>query len=57
MDDKIKLALEYYNTKTKQILDFVNKSDNLTTTQLIEYGEEMSILEYKITALEVALEN
>jgi len=57
MDDKIKLALEYYSFKREEILDFVNSNNNLTTTQIIENGEEMAILEYKMTALEVALEN
>jgi len=57
MDDKIMLALEYYNHKKKEILDLVNNNNNLTTTQIIENGKEMAILEYKMTALEVALEN
>ena len=57
MDDKIKLTLDYYNHKRKEILDIVNTSNNLTATQIIENGEEMAALEYKMTALEVALEN
>ena len=51
------LTLEYYNHKKREILDFVNNNSNLTTTQIIENGKEMAILEYKMTALEVALEN
>ncbi|SFI64738.1 hypothetical protein [Olleya namhaensis] len=57
MDDKIEIALSYYGQKQKQILDAVNLSSNLTADQIISFGEEMSILEYKITALEVAKEN
>jgi len=40
-----------------EILDIVNTSSNLTADQIIHYGEEMSIIEYKITALKVALES
>ena len=57
MDDKIEIALSYYGQKQKQILDAVKLSSNLTADQIISFGEEMSILEYKITALEVAKEN
>lgn len=57
MDDKIEIALSYYGQKQKQILDAVNSNSNLTADQVISFGEEMSILEYKITALEVAKEN
>lgn len=57
MDEKIDKAIEYYNFKSKKILDFINSSNNLTVDQIIESGEELAILEYKITALEVAKEN
>ncbi|WP_430928170.1 hypothetical protein [Polaribacter marinivivus] len=57
MDKKIDKALEYYTFKSKEIKDFINTSTNLTVDQIIESGEELSILEYKITALEVAKEN
>ena len=57
MDEKIDKALEYYTFKSKEIKDFINTSSNLTVEQIIESGEELSILEYKITALEVAKEN
>ncbi len=36
---------------------FVNSSNKLTAEEIIESGEEMTILEYKITALEIAKEN
>lgn len=57
MEEKIEKAIEYYNFKSKKILDFINSSNNLTVDQIIESGEELAILEYKITALEVAKEN
>lgn len=57
MDDKIKKTLEYYYYKRNKIRDFVNSKNDLTPDQIIEHGEEMSILEYKITALQVAKEN
>lgn len=57
MDKKINKAIDYYNFKSKEILNFVNSNTNLTVEQIIESGEELSILEYKITALEVAKEN
>lgn len=57
MEDKIEIAIQYYNQKMQEILDVVNKSTNLSAEQIISYGEEMTILEYKMTALEVAKEN
>ena len=57
MDNKIEVALQYYNLKQTEILNQVNSKSNLTTEQIIDYGQEMAILEYKITALEVAKEN
>ena len=57
MKGKIDKTLEYYNFKSKEILNFINATKNLTVEQIIEKGEELSVLEYKITALEVAKEN
>ena len=57
MEEKIEKAIEYYNFKSKKMLDFINSSNNLTVDQIIESGEELAILEYKITALEVTKEN
>jgi hypothetical protein len=57
MEDKIKKALEYYTFKSKEILDFINSNNSLTVDQIIEKGEELAVLESKITALEVANEN
>lgn len=57
MSKKIKKAIEYYNFKSKKIIDFINSKDNLTVDEIIESGQELAILEYKITALEVAKEN
>jgi hypothetical protein len=57
MTNKIDKAIEYYNFKSKEILDYMNASDNLTVEEIIEKGEELAVLEYKITALEVAKEN
>jgi|TARA_B110000116_G_scaffold48041_1_gene40049 hypothetical protein len=57
LEDKIEKALEYYAFKSKQMKDFVNSSKDLTVEQIIEFGEELAVLEYKITALEVANES
>tara|TARA_R110002049_G_scaffold80004_1_gene203558 strand:- start:248 stop:433 length:186 start_codon:yes stop_codon:yes gene_type:complete len=57
LDNKIDKALEYYNFKSNQLKDFVNSSKDLTVEQIIEFGEELAVLEYKITALEVANES
>ena len=57
MDDKINIAIDYYTKKGKDILDAVNSQNNLTADEVIQYGEEMAIIEYKLTALEVAKEN
>jgi|TARA_R100001369_G_scaffold88287_1_gene124605 hypothetical protein len=57
MDDKIEIAIAYYTKKGQEILDAVNSNSNLTADELIHYGEEIAIIEYKLTALEVAKEN
>ncbi|MBT8394975.1 MAG: hypothetical protein HKO81_01640 [Flavobacteriaceae bacterium] len=57
IEDKIERTLEYYFQKKKQLKDFINKSNNLTADQIIQCGEEMAELEYKITALQIAKEN
>ncbi|WP_439129817.1 hypothetical protein [Polaribacter sp.] len=57
MITKIEKALEYYNFKSKEILNYINTNNNLSVDDIIEKGNELSILEYKITALEVAKEN
>ncbi len=57
MDDKIDEALAYYFSKQKVITDFVNTNNNLSVEQIIENGNELAVLDYKITALQVAKEN
>jgi hypothetical protein len=57
MDDKIENTIVYYSKKGQEILDAVNSKSNITADELIHYGEEMAIIEYKLTALEVAKEN
>ncbi|MFT5242534.1 MAG: hypothetical protein ACJA1H_000976 [Glaciecola sp.] len=57
MEDKIDKTLEYYKIKEQQILNAVNSTNNLTAEDIIHYGKEVSILTYKITALEIAKEN
>lgn len=57
MTDKIEKAIEYYTVKSKELIECVNSSNNLTVEEIIQKGEELSILEYKLTALEVAKEN
>jgi len=56
-NDKIDNTIEYYNVKVKEILNFMNSNNDLTIEQIISNGEQLSILEYKITALEIAKEN
>ncbi len=55
--NKIEIALEYYTKKGAEILNTVNSRNNLTADEIIHFGEEMAILEYKMTALEVAKES
>jgi len=57
MHIKIDKAIEYYTFKSNELLTFVNSNQNLTIDKIIECGEELAILENKITALEVAKEN
>lgn len=55
--NKIETALQYYGKKSEEILKIVNSRSNLTADEVIHFGEEMAILEYKMTALEVAKES
>lgn len=57
MDDKIDIAIAYYTKKGEEILKTVNSKSDLTADEIISFGEEMAIIEYKLTALEVAKEN
>jgi hypothetical protein len=55
--DKIEETLSYYTFKSIETLNFINSNSNLTVEEIIEKAEELSVLEYKITALEAAKEN
>jgi len=55
--NKIDTAIHYYTEKEQAILNEANSRTDLTAEDLIRFGEEMAILEYKMTALEVAKEN
>lgn len=55
--DSLERTLEYYFIKRDQIIDFINENSNLSADQIIQCGEDLSELEYKITALEIAKEN
>ena len=57
MDKKIDIAIEYYTNKGQKILERVNKRNNVSADELIQLGEEMAIIEYKLTALEIAKSN
>ena len=57
MDKKIDIAIDYYYKKGQDILKKVNTKSNITADELIKFGEEMAIIEYKLTALEIAKEN
>ena len=41
----------------ESVIEKVNNSNNLNADQIISYGEQLSVLENKITALEVAKES
>ncbi|WP_417859665.1 hypothetical protein [Winogradskyella sediminis] len=57
MDEKIDTAIQYYSKKGQDILNIVNSKTNLSADEIIHYGEEMAVIEYKLTALEVAKGN
>ena len=54
MNNKIEEAVVYYTVKSKEIIEYVNSNNELTAEQIIQSAEELAILEYKLTALEVA---
>jgi hypothetical protein len=55
--DKIEKTIEYYSLQMNSIVNFINTNNNLTAEQIIHNGELLAILDYKLTALEVAKEN
>jgi hypothetical protein len=57
MIDKIQEALSYYNFKSLEIKNYMNSNTGLTVDEIIDNAEQLSALEYKITALEAANEN
>ena len=54
MNNKIEKAVVYYTVKSNEIIEYVNSNNELTAEQIIQSAEELAILEYKLTALEVA---
>ncbi|MEJ6675181.1 MAG: hypothetical protein QNK88_06730 [Polaribacter sp.] len=56
-NDKIEEALSYYRFKSSEIHNYMNANSNLTVDEIVEKAAELSALEYKITALEVANDN
>jgi hypothetical protein len=54
MNNKIEKAIVYYTVKSKEIIEYVNSNNELSAEQIIQSAEELAILEYKLTALEVA---
>lgn len=50
-------AITYYSDRKEEIMKKVNTNTDLSADMIIEYGNELSILEYKLTALEIAIEN
>lgn len=54
MNQKIDQTLSYYLLKRKEIMDFVNSNNKLTSDEIIDKGGQLEILEFKITALEIA---
>lgn len=54
MSSKIEKAISYYTIKSEEIIEYVNSNHHLTAEEIIQSAEELSILEYKLTALEVA---
>lgn len=55
--DKIDKTIEYYSLQMDRIINFINTNKNLTAEQIIHNGELLAVLDYKLTALEVAKEN
>jgi len=55
--DKIDKTIEYYSLQMDSIINFINTNNNLTAEQIIHNGELLAVLDYKLTALEVAKEN
>tara|TARA_R110000782_G_scaffold253894_1_gene342155 strand:- start:38 stop:214 length:177 start_codon:yes stop_codon:yes gene_type:complete len=56
-DIKIDKALEYYKERKEEILAFVNKTTNLNAHMVISKGQELSDIDAKISALEIAKNN
>ena len=54
MNNKIEKAIDYYTIKSNEIIEHINSSNKLTAEEIIQGAEELAILEYKLTALEVA---
>ena len=56
-DKKIDKALEYYKEAKEEILAFVNRTTNLNTYMIISKGQQLSDIDAKISALEIAKNN
>ena len=56
INDKISNTIEYYSFQSDKIKEIINAKNALTVEEIIAYGERLSELEHKITALEAANE-
>lgn len=56
-ESKIDKTIAYYNIKIDGVVNFINSTTNLSMEQIIQSGQELTVLEHKLTALEVAKEN
>lgn len=53
--EELEKAIEYYTFQKKQLLKSLNKENTFNEYEFIQFGEELAVLEHKLTALEVAL--
>lgn len=57
MDEKINRALEIYYKKKQEIVDSINKSNNLNENFIINEGKELKAILLEISALEIVKNN
>lgn len=51
---ELEKAIEYYTFQKKKIVNLLNEKNTFNEYDLIQFGEELAVLEHKLTALEVA---
>ena len=57
LNKKIDTAIDYYEDRTREIMEEINSDKRISIDGVISYGKELESISHKISALEMAKNN